>query len=110
MHFGYDEMGISPRRSEISQEMENRERKQKQTEISTEQTRYCNRDPVKRAGERRHISQYSGELLRERSSERSMPSGRHLVQKYDQSGQIRHSGRSRSSNGGETVAKISHGE
>ena len=64
----------------------------------------------KRTGERRHISQYSGELLRERSSERSMPSGRHLVQKYDQSGQIRHSGRSRSSNGGETVAKTSHGE
>ena len=29
----------------------------------------------KRAGERRHISQYSGELLRERSSERSTPSG-----------------------------------
>ena len=64
----------------------------------------------KRAGERRHSSQYSGELLRERSSERSMPSGRHLGQKYDQSEQIHHSGRSRSSNGGETVAKISHGE
>ena len=63
------------------------------------------REPEKTA-----VSQYSGELLRERSSERSMPSGRHLVQKYDQSGQIRHSGRSRSSNGGETVAKISHGE
>ena len=53
----------------------------------------------------------------ESSCERGLRSGpchldkrRHLGQIYDQSEQIHHSGRSRSSNGGETVAKISHGE
>ena len=65
----------------------------------------------KRIGERRQsVSQYSGELLRKRSSEKSMPSGRHLVQKYYQSGQIRHSGKIEKFNGDVTVAKISHGE
>ena len=32
------------------------------------------------------VSQYSGELLRKRSSEKFMPPGRHLVQEYDQPG------------------------
>ena len=59
---------------------------------SNDASRTCSRWD-KRAGERRHGSQYCGELLWERSSERSMPSGRHLVQKYDPSGQIRHSGK-----------------
>ena len=53
----------------------------------------------------------------ESSCERGLRSGpchldkrRHLGQIYDQPEQKHHSGRSRSSNGGETVAKISHGE
>ena len=45
-----------------------------------------------------------------RSSPRHLDKRRHLGQIYNQSEQIRHPGRSISSNGGETVAKISHEE
>ena len=68
-------------------------------------------DAVKRTGKRTAVSQYCGELSRERSSERDpYDLDAILCKKYDSSGQIRHSGKIEKFNGYVTVAKIKQEE